>query len=1101
MSHPLLKELIQIQQHNVRSIRLEDDLSDASLVQRYLPTAQSIHTLERIFYGIENHQGRAWTLTGPYGSGKSFFGLFLSHALDGNVQGSLALDRLGKVDPDLAEQIKRWKHKHRGFLTVPVIGTRAPFHICILRGLEKTFQRMPGFLADPLLSKPEQNKARDSRHFLDRFRDLIKNLNDHNSYSGLLLIFDELGKALEYAAANPLESDIYLLQELAEFANRSGETPFVFVGILHQAFEQYAAFLDYTTQREWAKIQGRFEDIPFLEPPLQQMHLLSRAFVSKVQDATIPAVDFHFWQPEQLTTAEFADLCRKVYPLHPSVFTALPYVFRRLGQNERSLFTYLTSHEPFGFREFLATHQVGNYLRLPHLFDYLAANFEGRLYASGRARPLTEAIERLAHLPNLTHPERDVIKTIALLNWLSENSPLEANETRILSALVVTPQDEALYRAALANLKKLSIISYRSFNQTYVIWQGSDIDLEERLRAAFAALPSTFSLAEVLQTYLPPRPLVARRHSYATGTLRFFNVQYIDSYNYEKISLQPNPEASGLILLCLPSTLAEIEHFHQWAQQITYTNSDNLVVGVSGRAIRIRELVQELRSLHWVREHTPEMIGDRVAEREWRARLAMMETLIRNELETNLNIYQIAALSDCRWFFKGKDVSGQIRRNLTSFLSEICDNLYRSTPRIWNELLNRHTLTTQGAAARRNLIEGILTRADQPLLGIQKYPPERSMYEAILRKSGIHHPDGEKWLIGPPLKDDLNFLPAWQAISAYVFGGLPEPRPISQLYAKLIEPPFGITQGVAPVLLAAFYKCFENEITLYKEGTLLVEPDIADWEILLRRPDLFSIAGCRVSGLRAAILERIARGLNVPAFVMPVVRAVIGRLKALPEFAWRTRKLPAYALNLRRATEMARSPERFLFVEVPQALDLPPFEETDSDPERFEVFFERLNIALDAIAMATPRLVDWARATWLSACGLPTDAEGWETFRRQAEILVHRVTYPQLVPLLKRAAEATDSLIALESVLAYIANRPIRTWSDSDTERFEAQAKYLGDLWRQESGLPVHLSLDRQERAKQLADQIETLLSQSGENREVLEYTLRLLLERLKTQK
>jgi hypothetical protein len=96
-------------------------------------------------------------------------------------------------------------------------------------------------------------------------------------YRGILLIIDELGKLLEFAAMRPDAADLYLLQEIAEFANRSADTPLVVVGILHQAFERYATFVNSVTQQEWAKIQGRFEDIPFQEPPTRQLHLLARA--------------------------------------------------------------------------------------------------------------------------------------------------------------------------------------------------------------------------------------------------------------------------------------------------------------------------------------------------------------------------------------------------------------------------------------------------------------------------------------------------------------------------------------------------------------------------------------------------------------------------------------------------------------------------------------------------------------------------------------------------------------------------------------------------------------------------------------------------------
>ncbi|MDW8227244.1 MAG: hypothetical protein RMJ60_05545, partial [Anaerolineales bacterium] len=216
---------------------------------------------------------------------------------------------------------------------------------------------------------------------------------------------------------------------------------------------------------------------------------------------------------------------------------------------------------------------------------------------------------------------------------------------------------------------------------------------------------------------------------------------------------------------------------------------------------------------------------------------------------------------------------------------------------------------------------------------------------------------------------------------------------------------------------------------------------------------------------------------------------------------WRTRRLPESAIHLRRAVETARSPERFLFVEVPEALGLPPFETGEFDKARFEVFFERLNQALDALANATPRLLLWARNVWLTACGLPAEEDGWEEFRRQAAELARRVTNPNLLPLLKRASEAADSRAALESVLAFIASRPLRTWTDTDAERFEAQAAYLGDLWRAEQGEPdlqTTLSPEMRARALALAERLESSLRASGEPPEALRAALQLLLERLK---
>ena len=63
------------------------------------------------------------------------------------------------------------------------------------------------------------------------------------------------------------------------------------------------------------------------------------------------------------------------YPLHPLTALVLGPLFRQLAQNERPLFAFLASIEPFGFQEFLQRQTVadGAY-RLDCLYDYVLAS-------------------------------------------------------------------------------------------------------------------------------------------------------------------------------------------------------------------------------------------------------------------------------------------------------------------------------------------------------------------------------------------------------------------------------------------------------------------------------------------------------------------------------------------------------------------------------------------------------------------------------------------------------------------------------------------------------------------------------------------------------
>ena len=156
----------------------------------------------------------------------------------------------------------------------------------------------------------------------------------------LLLVVDELGKFLEYAAHDPEYGDLFVLQSLAEFATRSGQTPLLMLTILHQAFEQYAQRLASSQREEWAKVQGRFEDVSFVEPTEQVLRLIGSAIekTAAVENPNLSvAVDLEL-KPRQLDKSEFVSLLESCLPLQPTVALIVSPLFRRFAQNERSLF-------------------------------------------------------------------------------------------------------------------------------------------------------------------------------------------------------------------------------------------------------------------------------------------------------------------------------------------------------------------------------------------------------------------------------------------------------------------------------------------------------------------------------------------------------------------------------------------------------------------------------------------------------------------------------------------------------------------------------------------------------------------------------------------
>ena len=74
---------------------------------------------------------------------------------------------------------------------------------------------------------------------------------------------------------------------------------------------------------------------------------------------------------------------------------------------------------------------------------------------------------------------------------------------------------------SLESLQKRSLITYRKHKDEYAVWQGSDFDLETALNKELEQFED-FDIANELNKLVNPLPLVAKKYSIESHTLRFF---------------------------------------------------------------------------------------------------------------------------------------------------------------------------------------------------------------------------------------------------------------------------------------------------------------------------------------------------------------------------------------------------------------------------------------------------------------------------------------------------------------------------------------------------------------------------------------------------
>jgi hypothetical protein len=281
-----LADLVSIRARFGRSVALSRDAGRTDALDGYILTPTGRDVLRRLADALAGATPtRAWSLTGPYGSGKSAFALFTAQLLaGGDWVRQQARKFLATADAELWERFfgAAGPLPKKGHLCpVLVTGSRQPIANALATRLALALRTVLGRGRPPQIVDRLERLADEPGCSGAAVVELFEHANEYlerfgSEAAGIFLIIDELGKFLEYGASSPEQGDVFILQELAESATRS-KRPFLFLTILHQALDRYADHMSAGRRAEWAKIQGRFEDVAFEQRNDQVLRLLSQA--------------------------------------------------------------------------------------------------------------------------------------------------------------------------------------------------------------------------------------------------------------------------------------------------------------------------------------------------------------------------------------------------------------------------------------------------------------------------------------------------------------------------------------------------------------------------------------------------------------------------------------------------------------------------------------------------------------------------------------------------------------------------------------------------------------------------------------------------------
>ncbi len=1034
-----LADSVSVRTRFARSANLERDSGRSEPFDGYIVTGRALDMIERLTSAsLKGRAGGAWSVTGPHGSGKSSLALLLDAAFGpGEGLRSTALDLIADASPAAAGAIRDAHRRHgtsgTGFQRGLVTAQREPIAHALLRALHAavvgTWGRIPSareFPACRLLKQALRNpEASDLWRNGALSSTIVEIAGSLAERAPLLLIVDEFGKSLE-AIRDGDDADPYVLQQLAE-AGQGGALPVFVITLQHLSFDDYLIGAETSKRREWAKVQGRFEDVTYVESARQSRALIGSVF--DIRDDTLRArirSDARGYSNALygLGIADRTDteVLASCYPLHPLVVLVLPELCSRYGQHERTLFSFLAGADPASAASFLTACRIPKRGALPFVgldtvYDYFVgagAISNGALSQSSR---WTRIATRLRDIHGLSPTQTRLAKSIALVNLVSTSGTIRASR-EILSLAVPKPEKD------IEALETRGVITYRAFADEYRIWQGTDTDIRRLLDAAYKRLHHR-SLFDILSEMEAPPPVVAARHSAQNHVLRIFKRRYAEAG--EPIEpLDPFSEFDGEVLLNV-GPLAPTLPAPGLGVKPMIAATPKSTTDLDRAAREVTAVVAVLND--------PVVADDPVARTELEERLAQARAAFDHA-------FGIAFRADaCRWTMCIKESTvGELPPGRGSTpLSEAADRAYAHTPVVSNEMLNRTVLTSQGAKARRMVLEAMIERGSEQGLGFEGYGPEVAMYRAVLKGTGLHGfaPGTKELGFHDPCDKSLEW--AWQSVQQAFQGAQTQRVKVRDLYRVLLSPPIGMKAGVIPVLLTVALLVRSDDVAIYEHGTFkpLLTADLS--ERMVRNPGHFEIkCFANTEGARGQVVSALADYLGVRgssrryrvANVVAVVGHLVSKVRQLDRFTLRTRDLGGAASAVRDVMIAAVEPDQLLFDALPTSLGFPPVPADALSYGAASDYAKTVAEALEELSARPDRLL-----AELLRLLLDTSTEASRAaISRQAAALEGQVLDPELrafVLTLASDAAETDS-DWMRAIATVVAKKAPSEWTEDD---------------------------------------------------------------------
>lgn len=654
-----------------------------------------------------------------------------------------------------------------------------------------------------------------------------KLINSGKGYIGLYVIYDEFSKYLESSINKASINDIKLLQDFAEKCCRSEKKQMHLLLISHKEISNYIDILPKEKVDGWKGVSERFSHI-ILQSDYAQTYEIINNVIKKDKEnwENFSTKNKTFFDDVTKTQTfkkvfvnsnenEIKNIVEGCYPLHPITSYILPRFSEKIAQNERTMFTFLSSNEKKTLPSFIKNidFETSNgivFITPDLLYDY----FENQM----RAEPYTSPIKNyyniskkiLAELED-NSLESKIIKTLTLIYCLNQFERLQPTDQVIKDIYVNSGYSLKDIAAALSKLQYENNSLYLCRSNDYLqLKEGSKIDIAALISDKIEKQKNLISDIDILNSINTERflyPVVYNTYNEMTRYFEFKFISDVDLFNTTgTFTFEANTNADGIILGVIPTKheITEIE------KNIEANSKNNIltVFTVPTKKVSISKDLRKLKALQVLKEEykTDSILFDE---------LDLIEQDLREIISNYISNFTHPEFGKTVYYSKGKKQQLYRKANFTHLLSSLCDEVYTKTPIINNEPLNKNELTAAAKKSRAILIDAIINsqEANLGIVGGQELSFKRS---SLVVTKILNENNNSKYFDIESENIDKNYRNLFKSINDFIDKAKDKPSNFEPLISKLTNKTnhIGLRKGVIPIYLAVIISRILNNVVI-----------------------------------------------------------------------------------------------------------------------------------------------------------------------------------------------------------------------------------------------------------------------------------------------